>query len=92
MRNKNVSNYLKVFDIFGKPVQLGLNGETSSKSIIGVFVSLVTIVLSLLMTLPTFENFIYEKNPILTRETVYGIDNITFDSSNFFVALSFYYK
>jgi hypothetical protein len=92
MRKKNVTNYLKILDIFGKPVQLGLNGQTSSKSIICAFVSTVAILLSLLMTLPTLENFIYDQNHLLSRETVYGIENITLDSSNFFLALSFYYK
>ena len=83
---------LKSFDMYGAPVQLGILGKSSSRSIIGAFVSLSALILSIYMTSDTITNLYYGINPLITRTSTYGISNVTFDSDNFFMALSFYSK
>lgn len=87
---KLIVNTLSSIDMFGESVNLKLNGDNSHKSFIGALVTIAAVVLSIVNTIPSFTNYIYQTNPTISSTITYGNQNLTFNYTNFFFGISFF--
>jgi hypothetical protein len=81
----------KYFDGFAQKVELKIQGESENKLLIGSLITIFTTLLSIILTLPTFLQFVNKTNPEITTSIQYATQNLTIDYSNFFFGLSFFY-
>jgi len=100
MSNKNESkiiSFVKGFDSNGGQVSFRLKGDTSNKSIIGAFLSILSLFASIALSFPTFLKFIHFKEPNIVVGTEFSTMSkndtntpIDFSDSSLYVSMSFY--
>ena len=85
-----VYNSSKKIDLFGKPVDMLIAGEEMNKTFIGFIISIATLILSLVMTYPTFQDFIFIQNPIVVYTYDYDTAELQMNYDNFYFAVGFF--
>ena len=87
------SNFIKSFDLMPTPIGLRLYGNTSIKSIVGALISILSLLGAILLSLESFQDFIYYRKPVITFGTVYRSSNstgINFSSKDLYFAMTIY--
>ena len=82
-------NLLK-FDLFSKTVEISLDGEDSSRSYIGAFVSVICLALSFGLTYESFNQFVNKVDPDVSSYIEYDTTKINMTEQNFFFAIGFF--
>lgn len=78
------------FDLFSKPAEIGIGGNDSSRSIIGAILSIICITLTMILTKPSIQNFLYEQNPTVSSYIEYDTKEINMTTENFGFTMSFF--
>jgi hypothetical protein len=91
MEHNNI--FMKTFtklDGFGATVDLKLLGDKQDKNLIGALISIFMLAMSLALTFPQLQNYLYNLNPTITNGVEYGINELNFTLDNFYFAISFF--
>ena len=89
MFNKIYDRVLK-FDLFSKPVDINIDGQDSSRSIIGAIVSLSALILAFILTKVTFLRFINQTDPEVVSFMEYDTKTVNMTAENFLFSVSFF--
>jgi hypothetical protein len=83
------TNILK-FDLFAEGIDFHLKGKNRNTNIFGVFITLLTIIITFLSSYNIIENFLSKTNPTIKISTVNTSknDTLTFRPDEFFFSLS----
>lgn len=78
------------FDGFGATVNLQIHGDKNDKNLLGAFISIGMLALSLALSFNTFLQFVNGTNPTITSSLEYSTQNLTINYTNFFFGISFF--
>lgn len=90
-----VTNIFESIDLNASPIGLRLYGDTSVKSLVGAFCSILAILGALFLSFEQFLDFIYYRKPFISVGTVYNsvsnhTTSINFNSSDLYFSLSIF--
>ena len=86
-----VKNLYSSFDFYAGEPGVNIQGEGSSRSVIGATVTLLVLLGTFWLSEGTISNVLYIQSPKITYDTRQGTENITgLDFTNFFLAYSFF--
>lgn len=85
------SSSAKELDLYAQNVELKIQGDPENKLLIGAFITVITSLLSIILTFPTFLDYTNRTNPGISTSIQYSTPNLTIDYTNFFFGISFFY-
>jgi hypothetical protein len=78
-------------------IGLRLNGQTEVKSLVGAFISIVSILTALFLSLNVFEDYLYSRSPVITIGSAFNsntdpnhTNSLDFTDESLYLALTFY--
>lgn len=86
----NIFSQVLKGDLFSKPVAINIAGQDSSRSYLGVLVSIACLTLAIYMTAPTIKKFVKESDPTINSYYEYDTDKLNMTYDNFFFSVGFF--
>lgn len=77
-------------DLFSTKVDIGIGGHDSSRSYIGVVVSMTCLALSIYLTIPSMKQFVYMTDPKVETYYEYDTTSLNATNENFFFSIGFF--
>ena len=88
---KQIGNFIKQIDLYGSTINLTIKHKRTSKTVIGGFITLFSIIFFIVYGIINAKNLIYRLNPVVTRFAVFNKQYIQVEDffSKIPIAISF---
>ena len=85
-----LSNLISELDLYAERVGFSIGGRGQSKSVLGAFITFITVGICFYLTSGTFMDYYNEVNPTLSYGFIYDTTQISINETNPFISIGFF--